>query len=150
MKSLLKHTASEAISGLTLTLTNYHKAISILKKQFGNKQQIITRHMDILLNADPLTSQHSLKGLCHLHNLIEVHVRGLESLGVPFDSHGSLLSSVLVSKLSQELHLIIRRKTSEDDWILNALIEELEWEVKARKRAAADPIFILCHKLRGQ
>ena len=32
LKSLLERTAQEVISGLTLTSTNYHEAISILKK----------------------------------------------------------------------------------------------------------------------
>ena len=49
LKSLLEGTAREAISGLTLTSTNYKEAIAILKKRFGNKQQIISKHMDILL-----------------------------------------------------------------------------------------------------
>lgn len=97
LKSLLERTASEAISGLTLTSINYHEAISILRKRFGNKQQIISRHMDILLNADPVTSQHNLKGLRHLYDLIEAHVHSLKSLGVSSDSYGSLLSSVLLT-----------------------------------------------------
>ena len=50
LKSLLERTAQETITGLTLTSTNYHEAISILKKRFGNKKQIIARHMDILLS----------------------------------------------------------------------------------------------------
>ena len=35
--SLLERTAHEAVSGLTLTSANYHEAILILKKRFGNK-----------------------------------------------------------------------------------------------------------------
>ena len=126
LKSLLERTTLEAISGLTLTSDNYHEAISILKKRFGNKQQIIARHMDILLNAEAVSSQHNLKGLRHLYDLIEAHVRSLKSLGVASDSYGSLLSSVLLSKLPQELRLDISRKTSEDDWSLTALMKELE------------------------
>ena len=89
--------------------------------------------MDILLNADPVTSQHNLKGLRHLYDIVEAHVRSLKSLGVSSDSYGSLLSSVLLSKLPQELRLIISRMTSEDDWSLTALMEELEKEIKARE-----------------
>ena len=96
--------------------------------------------MDILLNAEAVSSQHNLKGLRHLYDLIEAHVRSLKSLGVASDSYGSLLSSVLLSKLPQELRLVISRKTSEDDWSLTALMKELEQEIKARERAAADPV----------
>ena len=38
--TLLEGTASEAISGLKLTSANYEEAIAVLKKRFGNKQQI--------------------------------------------------------------------------------------------------------------
>ena len=47
--SRLERSAAEAISGLTLTASNYDEAIEILKGRFGNKQQIINRHMEILL-----------------------------------------------------------------------------------------------------
>lgn len=139
LKSLLERAAREAISGLTLTSANYHEAISILKKRFGNKQQIISRHMDVLLNAEPVLSQHNLKGLRHLYDQIESHVRSLKSLGVSSESYGSLLSSVLLSKLPQELRLIISRKTSEDDWSLDNLMKEMEQEIEARERALASP-----------
>ena len=59
--SLLKRSAAEAISGLTLTASNYDEAIEILMGRFGNKQQIINRHMEILLNLDSVTSHHNMK-----------------------------------------------------------------------------------------
>ena len=34
LRSLLEHTASEAISGLALTTTNYAEAVDILRKRF--------------------------------------------------------------------------------------------------------------------
>ena len=37
LKSLLEKSATETISGLTLTADNYKEAIYILKKRFGNK-----------------------------------------------------------------------------------------------------------------
>ena len=91
--------------GLKLTSANYTKAIAILRKRFGNKQQIITKHMEVLLNVEPIT----LKGLRHLYDLIESQVRGLQALGVPAESYGSLLLSVLMNKLPQELRLIVSR-----------------------------------------
>ena len=60
LNSLLERTAREAISGLALSSANYHEAIAILKKCFGNKQQIISKHMDILLNLEAVTSSHNL------------------------------------------------------------------------------------------
>ena len=46
LKSLLSGTALEAIQGLTLTDANYNEAVTILQKRFGNRQQIIDKHMD--------------------------------------------------------------------------------------------------------
>ena len=55
LNSLLESAASDAISGLTLTSANYEEAIGVLKKRFGNKQLIVNRHMDLLLNLDTVT-----------------------------------------------------------------------------------------------
>ena len=103
LKSLLDCTAHEAIAGLTLTSASYHEAVSILQKRFGDKQQVIRHHMDILLNASPVSSPNNLKGLRRLHDQIESHVQGLKSLGVAQELYGSLLSSVLLNKLPREL-----------------------------------------------
>ena len=92
--------------------------------------------MDILLNASPVASPNDIKGLRHLHDQVESHVRGLKSLGVAPESYGSLLSSVLLNKLPQELQLIISRKTTDDTWSLDHLMKELEQELEARERAA--------------
>ena len=48
---MLEHNASRAIAGLSLTASNYNKAIAILKKRFGNKQVIINKHMEILFKS---------------------------------------------------------------------------------------------------
>ena len=123
LKSLLEKSAADAIAGLALTAANYDEAILILKKRFGNKKQIIGRHMDLLLNVDAVTSDQNLKGLRHLYDHIESHVRSLKSLGVTSDNYGSLLASVLMNKLPQELKLIITRKW-EEDWNLDGILWE--------------------------
>ena len=48
--SLLQGPAFDVVSGLTLTAANYKEAVSVLEGQYENKQQIVSRHMDILLN----------------------------------------------------------------------------------------------------
>lgn len=60
LRSLLEKSAAEA---LTLTADSYNEAITTIKRRFGNKQQIIAKHMDALLNLDTVSSQHNLKGL---------------------------------------------------------------------------------------
>ena len=117
LKSLLEGIASKAASGLKLTAANYAEAVSILRKRFGNKQQI-SKHMENLLGIDAITFQHNLKGLRHLYDTDETQVKGLRSLGVPATTYGSLLSSVLMSKLPQELRLIVSREVRDEEWEL--------------------------------
>ena len=78
LQSLVEKSAAEAISGLDLTADNYKEAVMILKKRFGNKQQIITKPIDILLSLESVTSQHKLLELRQLFNLVEAQVRGLK------------------------------------------------------------------------
>ena len=82
LHTLLEGPAADAISGLKLTSANNSEAIEILKKRLGNKCQIIAKHMDLLMNIDPVTSQHNLKGLRHLYDTVESQVRSLRSFGV--------------------------------------------------------------------
>lgn len=137
LKSLLEHTAKDAISGLTLTTVNYQEAVEILKRRFGSKQQIISKHMDILLNLDPVVST-SVKALRHLHDHVESHVCGLKALGVNSETYGSLLLSVLLSKLPADIRLIASREISEDEWSLDALLKIMERETVARERVGTN------------
>ena len=103
LNSLLESTAAEAIAGLTLTSANYEEAVATLKRRFGNKQLIVNHHMDLLLNLKAVSSQHNLRGLRQLFDVVESNVRGLRAFGIPASSYGGLLSSILVSKLPIEL-----------------------------------------------
>lgn len=138
LNSYLESEAADAISGLTLTAANYEEAVATLKRRFGNKQLIVNRHMDLLLNLDAVVSQHNLKGLRHLFDIVESNVRGLRALGVPPDTYGGLLSSILMSKLPPELRLIISRELSEADWDLDSMMKIIQREVEARERSAGN------------
>ena len=137
LRSLLERSASESVAGLTLTASNYKEAVSILEKRFGNTQQIISRHMDLLLNLEPVSAAHQLRNLRRLYDSVETHVRSLKSLGVDSKTYGTLLASVLLNKLPQELRLIVSRKTN--DVGLDQLLKEVEQEIDARERAQATP-----------
>ena len=123
LNSLLKGSACEAVSGLT---------------GFGSKQQIISRHMDILLHVEPVASLTNIKALRHLHALVESHIRGLKALGVASDFYGSLLSPALLNKLPTDVKLIVSREVSEKEWSLDALIKEMREEIEARERIATN------------
>ncbi len=61
LRSLVKNSVSESISGLTLSSDNYQEAVAILKKRFGNIQQIITEHIDIFLSLEQVSSPNKLR-----------------------------------------------------------------------------------------
>ena len=133
LNSLLEGSAAEAISGLSLTASNYEEAVAVLKKRFGNTQLIINKHMDALLSLDPVTSTNTkvLRCLC---DQIDSHIRSLKSLDVPSSSYGRLLSSVLMSKIPQELRLIVSRKVSCENFDFDEIMKVIEDEIDARER----------------
>lgn len=91
--------------------------------------------MDVLLGVEPVTSLCNLRGIQHLYNLVKSQIRVLRSLGVASESYGSLLSSVLISKLPQELRVVVSREVTSGDWDLDRLMEIVE-EINAKERAA--------------
>ena len=109
-----------------LTAANYDEAIESLKKRFGNPQLIVNRHMEALLNVAAVSSHHDVKGLRRLHDSVEAHVRGLQTLGVPATAYGGILSSVLVNKSPPEIRLIISREMTGDGWDLDKVMKIIE------------------------
>ena len=93
LRSLLERNAYEAIAGLTLSSANYREAIEILRKRFGNKQLIISKHMYTLLNVDAVSSDQHLKDLHRLYDNTDSHTRSLKALGVESTTYGTMLSS---------------------------------------------------------
>ena len=106
--------AKEAIDGLSLSKESHLEAVDILTKRFGNKQKIIDRHMSLLLNTERVSSVNNITALRRLSDNIEMNMRALKALGVKPESYGSLLSSVLVQRLPQELRLIAGRQIRGD------------------------------------
>ena len=135
LRSLLDHSAYDAIAGLTLSSANYKQAIEILRKRFGNTQVIISKHMDTLMSMDPISSDRHLNDLRRLYDHTESHVRSLRSLGIEAASYGALLSPVLLAKLPPDLRLIVSRKVSESNLDMDALLSTFEEELTARERA---------------
>ena len=66
---------------------------------------------------------------------LESHARSLKSQGLPSDSYGSLLSSIIMSKLSQKLQLIIGGEIKDQEWQLDNIMRALENDLEARERA---------------
>ena len=140
-RSLLEHAAFDAIARLTLSAANYQEAIEILQKRFSNKPLIISKHMETLLNMEPVTSDQSLKELRRLYDTTESHLCSLKSLGVELTSYGAMFSPVLLTKLPPELCLIVSRKISSTHLNMDNLLKTFEEELVARGRASGSKTF---------
>ena len=127
LRSLLERTAYDTIAGLTLSETHYHEAIELLQKRFGDKQLIISKHMETLLHMEAVTSDQNLRDLRRLYDHTESHVRGLKSLGVEAASYGAMLSPVLLSKLPPDIRLIVSRRTSSTELSMDDLPSRKNW-----------------------
>ena len=70
---------------------------------------------------------------------MESNIRSLKSLGVAPESYGSLLSSVLLNKMPQEIQLIVSRNLADADWTkLDTMLRAVEEEIEARERMTAN------------
>ena len=135
LRSLLDHTAYDAIAGLALSAANYQEAVEVLKKRFGNRQLIISKHMEALLSVATISSDHQLRDLRRLYDQAEANIRSLKALGVEPASYGTMLSSVLLTKLPPEMRLIVSQKVSSADLDMDSLLTTFEQELTARERA---------------
>ena len=115
LKTLVTGEATNAILGLSLTNDNYGEAINILKDRFGNKRSLSYRICE--LNA---------------HREVELNVRSLVTLGVAVESFGTLVSTVVIDKLTPNIKLLIARHIK-DTWNLTKILQLLNEELKARE-----------------
>ena len=135
LNSLLEGSAMRAVAGLQLSTSNYTEAIDILKKRSGNKQLIIARHMDTLVELASFPSATNTKALRRFYDQVEFQVRSLRSLSVPLSSYGHLLSSLFMNKLPEDLRLIVSREIGDAEWTVDQLMTIVENEISARERA---------------
>ena len=80
----------------------------------GNKQAIVSKHMEKLANLRVLSSDANINGLQKLFDEIESNVRSLESLGVKANIYGSLLVPIITNHLPHQLKLVASRNLSSD------------------------------------
>ena len=106
LRTLLDKSAHESIAGLALTGENYKEAVEILEARYRNKQLIINKHMDILLDVQAVQSIHDVVALTKFYK-VESQMRSLKTLGQTTESYGSLLIPVLMERLPQEFRLIL-------------------------------------------
>jgi len=123
LKSLVEGPAAAAIKGLPLTLEKYYSARKIFEVRYGNKQPIISSHMDNLLKLSVVSSVNDVKG-----------IRQNKNPYVEAQQYGSLLIPVILSKVPQEPRYMIRREFDTGNWSLDELLKLFKTEVDTRER----------------
>ena len=117
-----------------MTESNNESAIELLQQRFGDKQVVISSHMNSLLKLPQLRSSTDTKGLRRLYDQIEAHVRGLKSLDVPDTEYGALLLLILIGKIPDEIRILLGRKMAGETWNMNTLLENFREELENRER----------------
>ena len=137
LKTYLGKKPLDIISGLTLSSSNYLKALDILRERYGNKQILISSHMDVLVKLPRATSYKDIETLRKIYNSLETSVRNLTELNVDINSYGTLLISLILERIPSELKVIISRRFKDDVCDLLSLIEIFKEELFARERIEA-------------
>ena len=138
LKSLLVGPAQGVIAGLALIDPNYQQAIELLRKRFGNRQVVISSHMEALTKIIKIASGSEIKKLRHLYDVVEANVRGLESMEITSDMYGCFLTPVLLQKLPEELRIVITRNLGSETWELKDILKELQKELHIREQCISN------------
>ena len=88
--------------------------------------------MDALLKVQGCIG-HRLAPLRFVYDRINVHIRGLNSVGVCSDQYGSLLIPVIISKLPIDIRLKIAKETTSEVWKMDELLDVIKAELEARE-----------------
>ena len=134
LQSLLTGTARSTIAGLALTSANYEKAVGLLKQRFGNRQIVISSHMEVLTKLPKVESISEVKKLRSLYDTVESHVRGLESMEISSEMYGCFLTPIVMQKLPEEFRIAITRNLESETWNLKDILGEFHKELQLREQ----------------
>ena len=98
----------------------------MLQGRYGDKQVLISTHMNKLLKLSNSRNSDDPKNLRQLYNNIDTQVHSLSSLGVDPDSYDPMLIPVIMSKLPENLKLNITRQFNQDLWDIKLVLESFE------------------------
>ena len=135
LRTFFEGPAAAAIDGLSLMNGNYVIAVDLLHDRYGNKQLIISSHMDSMLNLHRVTVATDGLRIRMVYDKIEMNVHSLQALGVKSEMYGSLLIPVIMDKIPEEFRLIISRKMKLETWDITELVAVFKEELEAREKS---------------
>ena len=109
----------------------------MLEERFGNKQAIITAHMNELLMLRRIDNENDILGIRQLYDKIGTHVRSLQSLGIQGENYGTLLVPIILERLPNEFKRHVNRaNTAGECWDLTKLLDLINDEIKVMESSA--------------
>lgn len=88
--------------------------------------------MDEILKI-PACNTSRTSQLRYVYDKISVHVRGLASIGISSEQYGSMLIPIIMSKIPNEIRLVIARKNTAKVWNIDELLDTIKVEKEARE-----------------
>ena len=88
--------------------------------------------MDEILKIPACNTSHTSQ-LRYVYDKISVHVRGLASIGISSEQYGSMLIPIIMSKIPNEMRLIMARKATAQVWNIDELLDTIKVEIEARE-----------------
>jgi len=64
---------------------------------------------------------------------IIVHIRGFAALGITSKQYSSLLMLMIMSKLPNDIRLLVVHEITDEQWKMNKLMEAIRKEIKAHE-----------------
>ncbi|KAK8771580.1 hypothetical protein V5799_025174 [Amblyomma americanum] len=114
LKTLLTGEAESAIAGLQASGDCYSDAVDILRQRFGHPEALVQDHMQGLIDVKPAFSARNVRALRGLYDEIQVHMLGLNALGIEDDGYQAMLYPILLHALPKELILDYHRSHAEN------------------------------------
>eukprot|EP00794_Sanderia_malayensis_P009391 gene9391-biopygen7530 len=135
LKSFLDEPAKSVVTGMRITDASYKTAVDLLQKRYGKVSVIQRAHVNELINLPPVYNEKNVQRLRALHDQIETHFRGLQTIGVKETTYSSIVVPVLMEKVPENIRISMIRFKEKDqmDWTLGDMLGALEKEVNVRE-----------------
>ncbi|XP_063416451.1 uncharacterized protein LOC134698089 [Mytilus trossulus] len=127
LRSQLNGEASQCISGLQITNTNYAQALNVLKQRFGQPHKIVNAYMQSLISLPSPSA--NIRELKNFYDSMENYIRGLEGMGQTHESYGSLLVPIILNKIPGNIRQNMVRIHGNDRWNLQLLRDAIQHEI---------------------
>lgn len=132
--NLVEGVAEQTLKGFSLSNDNYHLALKTLQERFGDEQIIITSHMNRLLELPSVESVTNTKTLRNLYDTVESQIRSLTAFDSDIKNYGPFLVPVIMSKIPNEIKLVITRQLDKNTWDATLILKQLQKEIEVREK----------------